>query len=198
MSLASNFLIAVGLSADAFAVSVARSATIPTITLPAAIRTGLVFGTVEGCMVLLGWLLGSSFAGLIAGLDHWIALLLLGAVGGHMIYEGLHDDDAPGTQTFDIPSSPAPSRRWKTLLAAIGTSIDGAAIGVTFAFINVNVWAAVPLIAGVSFCISTVGALIGPRVGALIGRRAEILGGIVLIGIGISIFFSHMGEAPPG
>lgn len=186
MSLTSNFLIAIGLSADAFAVSVARGAAAPGVSMMAALRTGVVFGLVEASMVLLGWLLGSSFASLISGIDHWLALLLLGAVGGHMIYEGYHD--APGESATDISSS----RRWKTLIAAIGTSIDGAAIGVTFAFIAVDIWSAIAIIAGVSFSTSTAGALIGPRVGALLGRRAEILGGTVLLGIGLSIFYSHM------
>lgn len=188
MSLASNFLVAVGLSADAFAVSVARGAATQTVKLQTAIRTGFVFGFVEASMVLLGWLLGSSFAGLITGIDHWIALLLLGAVGGHMIHEGLSDD-------HDAPQAAATNGGLKTLIAAIGTSIDGLAIGVTFAFISVHIWTAVAIVGFVSFCISTTGLLIGPKVGGLLGRRAEILGGVVLLGIGASIFYTHMHEA---
>ncbi|SDL47638.1 Putative Mn2+ efflux pump MntP [Modicisalibacter muralis] len=191
MSLASNFLVAVGLSADAFAVSVARGASSQTVKLQTAIRTGCVFGFVEAGMVLLGWLLGSSFAGLITGVDHWIALLLLGAVGGHMIHEGLSGaDEAPASST-----SADNNGGLKTLIAAIGTSIDGLAIGVTFAFIAVHIWTAVAIVGLVSLCISTTGLLIGPRVGALLGRRAEILGGVVLLGIGASIFYTHMHEA---
>lgn len=187
MSLASNFLTAMGLSADAFAVSVARGAATPHPHLGTALLTGLVFGLVEAGMVLMGWLLGSSFAGLITGIDHWIALLLLGAVGGHMIHEGLsggHDQPAA--------ADAANNKGLKTVLAAVGTSIDGAAIGVTFAFMAVHIWTAVAIVGLVSFCISTIGLLIGPRVGALLGRRAEIVGGVVLLGIGASIFYSHM------
>nr|WP_299380607.1 manganese efflux pump MntP family protein [uncultured Halomonas sp.] len=189
MSLVSNFFMAVGLSADAFAVSVARGACSWRADARVALRTGLVFGSVEASMVLLGWLLGSSFAGLITGVDHWIALLLLGAVGGHMIYEGLSDS---GEEDACSASS---QRGIKTLLAALGTSIDGAAIGVTLAFIDVPIWHAVAIVGVVSCCISTLGVLIGPRVGALLGRRAEVLGGLVLIAIGVTIFYSHMHEA---
>jgi putative Mn2+ efflux pump MntP len=186
MSLVSNFLMAVGLSADAFAVSVARGACAWRTDVRTAIRTGLVFGSVEAGMVLLGWLLGTSFAGLIIGIDHWIALLLLGAVGGHMVHEGLGDADA---------CDDAPRGGVKTLLAALGTSIDGAAIGVTLAFIAVPIWHAVAIVGAVSCTISTLGVLIGPHVGALLGRRVEVLGGLVLIAIGLWIFYSHMHEA---
>lgn len=186
MSLVSNFVTALGLSADAFAVSVARGAGAPYASARQALRTGLVFGLVEAGMVLMGWLLGSSFAGLITGIDHWIALLLLGAVGGHMIHEGVSDGDD------DVVDTAASGSGLKTLVTAIGTSIDGAAIGVTFAFIAVNIWAAVAIVGGVSFFTSTLGLLIGPRVGALLGRRAEVLGGVVLLGIGASIFYTHM------
>lgn len=189
MSLVSNFFMAVGLSADAFAVSVARGACGLRADLRQAIRTGLVFGSVEASMVLLGWLLGSSFAGLITDIDHWIALLLLGAVGGHMIHEGISDGGDNGA--CDEPSQSG----IKTLLTALGTSIDGAAIGVTLAFIDVPIWHAVAIVGAVSCCISTLGVLIGPQVGTLLGRRAEVLGGLVLITIGISIFYSHMHAA---
>nr|WP_298379348.1 manganese efflux pump MntP family protein [uncultured Halomonas sp.] len=189
MSLVSNFFMAVGLSADAFAVSVARGACNTRADLRLAVRTGLVFGGVEASMVLLGWLLGSSFAGLITDIDHWIALLLLGAVGGHMIHEGIND--ASDSDACNDPSQSGV----KMLLTALGTSIDGAAIGVTLAFIDVPIWHAVAIVGVVSCCISTLGVLIGPRVGALIGRRAEVLGGLVLITIGLSIFYSHMHAA---
>lgn len=189
MSLASNFLVAIGLSADAFAVSVARGAAAQTVKFQTAIRTGFVFGFIEASMVLMGWLLGSSFAGLITGVDHWIALLLLGAVGGHMIHEGLKSE-------HDAPEADAANNSGlKTVIAAIGTSIDGLAIGVTFAFMAVHIWTAVAIVGLVSFAISTTGLLIGPKVGSLLGRRAEILGGVVLLGIGVSIFYSHMHEA---
>lgn len=189
MSLVSNFFMAVGLSADAFAVSVARGACAWRIDVRKALCTGLVFGGVEAGMVLLGWLLGTSFAGLITGIDHWIALLLLGAVGGHMVHEGL--DDAGGDACDDT----SPRGGVKVLLTAVGTSIDGAAIGVTLAFIAVPIWHAVAIVGAVSCTISTLGVLIGPRVGALFGRRVEVLGGLVLIAIGLWIFYSHMHEA---
>ncbi|MHB0777536.1 manganese efflux pump MntP [Halomonas sp. WWR20] len=190
MSLVSHFFIAVGLSADAFAVNVARGAAARNVGMRAAARSGCVFGLVEAGMVLMGWLLGSGFAELITGVDHWIALLLLGAVGGHMIHEGMQSD-------MDVSASGAGNGKPKLLLAAIGTSIDGAAIGITFAFIPMHIGAAVAIIGGVSFCVSTLGLLIGPRVGTLLGRRAEILGGGVLIAIGVSIFYSHVQEALP-
>ncbi|MGC3874625.1 manganese efflux pump MntP family protein [Halomonas sp. GXIMD04776] len=180
---------AIGLSADAFAVSVARGACNWRSDVRVALRTGLVFGSVEAGMVLLGWLLGSGFASLITEIDHWIALLLLGAVGGHMIHEGLSDG---GEEDACDASSQSGI---KTLLAALGTSIDGAAIGVTLAFIDVPIWHAVAIVGAVSCCISTLGVLIGPRVGSLLGRRAEVLGGLVLITIGVSIFYSHMHAA---
>nr|WP_298410891.1 manganese efflux pump MntP family protein [uncultured Halomonas sp.] len=189
MSLVSNFFMAVGLSADAFAVSVARGACGVRADLRLAVRTGLVFGSVEASMVLLGWLLGSSFAGLITDIDHWIALLLLGAVGGHMIHAGISDSEGNDVCAETTQSG------MKMLLTALGTSVDGAAIGVTLAFIDVSIWHAVAIVGAVSFCISTLGVLIGPQVGALLGRRAEVVGGLVLITIGLSIFYAHMHAA---
>lgn len=186
VSMGSNLVVALGLSADAFAVSVGRGAKLPVRSILKALNTGLVFGGIEAGMVLAGYLLASGFAGLVTAVDHWIALLLLAGVGGHMILEGIGgeegEDELPGRPTTALG----------TVVAAIGTSIDGAAIGVTFAFIDVEIWPAVLTVGIVSATMSTLGFVIGPRVGALFGRRAEIAGGLLLLGIGVWIWYSHV------
>lgn len=186
MSMGSNLVVALGLSADAFAVSVGRGSALPVRSLLTALKTGLVFGGIEAGMVLAGYLLASGFAGLVTAVDHWIALVLLAGVGGHMVLEGLRGEDP------EAPPPGAPRTVLGTVLAAIGTSIDAAAIGVTFAFIDVDIWAAVLTVGIVSTTMSTVGFVIGPRVGALFGRRAEIAGGMLLLGIGAWIWYSHV------
>lgn len=172
------------LSTDAFAAALARgSAARETRTLT-ALRVGAVFGLAEGSMCLLGWSLALVTADLIMAVDHWIALVLLVTIGGLMIRNGLAaggDDKAVGASTGLVA----------TLVTALGTSIDAAAVGIALALAGAPVWAAL-IIGLTSFAMASLGYRIGPRVAARLGGGAEIAGGVVLMAIGISIFVSHV------
>ncbi|MEQ9554136.1 MAG: manganese efflux pump MntP family protein [Rhodospirillales bacterium] len=189
MSFLTVMTIAFGLSADAFAVSLGRGASGRFRTFFSAARMGLMFGASEAAMTLLGFLLAARFADYVTEADHWIALVLLGGVGGHMLYEGLFGGDDDGGDAAPVP------RGKRSLLGniatVIGTSIDAAAVGVALSVIAVDIWRTVAVIGAVSFAMSTLGLLIGPRVGRMLGRRAEIAGGAVLISIGVYIFYTH-------
>ncbi|MAN81381.1 MAG: hypothetical protein CMM77_03160 [Rhodospirillaceae bacterium] len=189
MSFATVLTIAFGLSADAFAVSLGRGASGRFRTFVSAARMGLMFGASEAAMTLLGFLLAARFADYVTEVDHWIALVLLGGVGGHMLYEGLFGADE---QEDDAPPAPRGKRSvLGNIATVIGTSIDAAAVGVALSVIAVDIWRTVAVIGAVSFAMSTLGLLIGPRVGRMLGRRAEVAGGLVLIAIGLYIFYSH-------
>lgn len=176
--------ISLGLSTDAFAASLARGGRARTARLSAAVRSGAVFGLAEGLMCLGGWLAAYVFAEAIRAFDHWIALILLGVIGLRMIREGLSRDEA------DDPASPTGG--WVgTVVTAIGTSVDSAAVGVALALSGMTVWSAL-VIGGFSFTASTIGFLIGPMVGARLGKSAEIGGGVLLILIGCLIFYTHI------
>tara|TARA_R110000868_G_scaffold123041_1_gene326033 strand:- start:1933 stop:2514 length:582 start_codon:yes stop_codon:yes gene_type:complete len=189
MSFLTVMTIAFGLSADAFAVSLGRGASGRFRTFFSAARMGLMFGASEAAMTLLGFLLAARFADYVTEADHWIALVLLGGVGGHMLYEGLFGDDEDGGDAASV------SRGKRSVLGniatVIGTSIDAAAVGVALSVIAVDIWRTVAVIGAVSFAMSTLGLLIGPGVGRMLGRRAEIAGGAVLISIGVYIFYTH-------
>ncbi|KJS35506.1 MAG: hypothetical protein VR74_16120 [Hyphomonas sp. BRH_c22] len=181
-------LICLALSTDAFAAALARGAQQRTHDAAQAIRVGSVFGLSEGLMFLLGWGLAQSVAVHAQAFDHWIALVLLAAIGVLMVREGLRNEpDEAAT------GHPSPARRTAlgTVLTAVGTSIDAAAIGVAMALAGTSAWLALG-IGLTSFMMSAIGYLIGPALGVRFGQRAEIGGGLVLILIGLSIFYSHM------
>jgi putative Mn2+ efflux pump MntP len=186
-------LTAVGLSGDAFAASVARGAVKRRIAPLEAVQNGLVFGGVEGLMCLAGWLLAFTFAGFVTALDHWIALVLLSVIGGKMILDSFEAEDA-GEDAGDATGATGarrPQTPITTLITAVGTSIDSAAVGIALSLSGVSV--VIALVVGlVSAAISTIGFLIGPMVGAALGKRAELLGGLILVGIGLSIWLSHV------
>lgn len=175
----------VSLSTDAFAASVARGTVAPERGIGRALRLGALFGTAEGVMCLLGYLLAATLGAVIAAVDHWAALILLALIGGRMIKEGLSreeeaEDAAPARQTLI-----------GTLGTALGTSIDAAAVGAALALAAAP--AIMPLFVGLtSFAASSIGFGLGPLLGARYGKRAEIAGGAALILIGIGIFADHM------
>ncbi|UTW52578.1 manganese efflux pump [bacterium SCSIO 12827] len=191
MSFLAVMTIAFGLSADAVAGSLGRGASGRFRTFIPAARMGLMFGASEAAMTLLGFLLAARFADYVTEADHWIALILLGGVGGHMLYEGLFGDGE--SDDGGEASSPRGKRSiLGNIATVIGTSIDAAAVGVALSVIAVDIWRTVAVIGVVSFAMSTLGLLIGPRVGRMLGRRAEIAGGVILIAIGGYIFYTHM------
>jgi putative Mn2+ efflux pump MntP len=174
------------LSTDAFAAALARGGAAPKVRLIDALRIGAVFGVSEGAMCLIGWSFAIALADIVTAVDHWIALILLSVIGGRMIREGLSP-----------PDEARPAKRHTvlgTVLTAIGTSIDSAAVGIALALAGGSAWAALA-IGMTSFAMSSAGYYAGPHLGARLGRHAEIAGGAILIAIGVSIFISHMTAA---
>ena len=184
MDLIELFLIAVGLSMDAFAVSVCKGLAMPKCTFKNAAIVGLWFGGFQALMPAIGYILGAQFQETIASIDHWIAFVLLALIGGNMIREALSDDEEEADASLDV----------KTMfLLAVATSIDALAIGITFAFLKVNIIPAVCFIGSVTFVISFAGVKIGNVFGARYKNKAEIVGGVILILLGLKILLEHLG-----
>ena len=184
MGLIELFLIAVGLSMDAFAVSVCKGLAMPKCTFKKAAIVGLWFGGFQVLMPAIGYILGAQFQEAIASIDHWIAFVLLALIGGNMIHEALDNDEEEADASLDV----------KTMfLLAVATSIDALAIGITFAFLKVNIIPAVCFIGIVTFIISFAGVKIGNVFGARYKNKAEIVGGVILILLGLKILLEHLG-----
>ena len=184
MGLIELFLIAVGLSMDAFAVSVCKGLAMPKCTFKKAAIVGLWFGGFQALMPAIGYILGAQFQETIASIDHWIAFVLLALIGGNMIHEALDNDEEEADASLDV----------KTMfLLAVATSIDALAIGITFAFLKVNIIPAVCFIGIVTFIISFAGVKIGNVFGARYKNKAEIVGGVILILLGLKILLEHLG-----
>ena len=184
MGLIELFLIAVGLSMDAFAVSVCKGLAMPKCTFKKAAIVGLWFGGFQALMPAIGYVLGAQFQEAIASIDHWIAFVLLALIGGNMIHEALDNDEEEADASLNV----------KTMfLLAVATSIDALAIGITFAFLKVNIIQAVCFIGIVTFIISFAGVKIGNVFGARYKNKAEIVGGIILILLGLKILLEHLG-----
>lgn len=184
MGLIELFLIAVGLSMDAFAVSVCKGLAMPKYTFKKAAIVGLWFGGFQALMPAIGYILGAQFQEAIASIDHWIAFVLLALIGGNMIHEALDNDEEEADASLDV----------KTMfLLAVATSIDALAIGITFAFLKVNIIPAVCFIGIVTFIISFAGVKIGNVFGARYKNKAEIVGGVILILLGLKILLEHLG-----
>ena len=184
MGLIELFLIAVGLSMDAFAVSVCKGLAMPKCTFKKAAIVGLWFGGFQALMPAIGQFLGAQFQEAIASIDHWIAFVLLALIGGNMIHEALDNDEEEADASLDV----------KTMfLLAVATSIDALAIGITFAFLKVSIIPAVCFIGIVTFIISFAGVKIGNVFGARYKNKAEIVGGVILILLGLKILLEHLG-----
>lgn len=185
MSIWELFIIAVGLSMDAFAVSVCKGLSAGRVTMGHALTAGVWFGGFQALMPLLGWLLGSRFQALITSVDHWIAFVLLCAIGGNMVRESR---TCGACREMDASFAP------KVMLPlAVATSIDALAIGVTFAFLQVDILSAVCFIGAVTFVFSSAGVKVGSVFGTRYQSKAELFGGVVLIGMGIKILLEHLG-----
>ncbi|MCQ2523591.1 MAG: manganese efflux pump MntP family protein [Lachnospiraceae bacterium] len=184
MALWELFLIAVGLSMDAFAVSICKGLSVSKLKPKHMLITGLYFGGFQALMPFIGWLLGIKFQSLIESVDHWIAFVLLGLIGANMIREALGDDDDKQNDLFTFKAM---------LPLAIATSIDALAIGVAFAFLNVQIGWAVLFIGIITFTLSAIGVKIGNLFGSKFEKPAEIVGGIVLILLGVKILLEHLG-----
>ena len=187
MGFAELLILAVGLSMDAFAVSVCKGLSIRALMPRHAVIVGAWFGAFQALMPLAGWLLGAAFADMIAAVDHWIAFVLLAFIGGNMIREAL------GHGEEDCDPSLAPLAM---LVLAVATSIDALAVGVTFAFLRVDIVPAVALIGTCTFFISAAGVKVGNVFGARYKSKAELFGGGVLVLIGLKILLEHLGLLP--
>ena len=185
MSIWELFLIAVGLSMDAFAVSVCKGLSVKKLEWRQALTVGIYFGGFQALMPLLGYFLGSQFQSLITSFDHWIAFVLLALIGGNMIREALvKGDECPIDTSFSF----------RTMLPlAVATSIDALAIGVTFAFLQVQIVSAVSFIGVITFVLSIAGIKMGNLFGAKYKSRAELFGGVILILMGVKILLEHLG-----
>ena len=176
-------ILSIGLAMDAFAVSICKGLALQKPKSSTMMMIGLWFGGFQAGMPLLGYLLGSVFTKYIEAYDHWIAFILLGYIGGNMIKEAFEKD---------TELSPDVSVKAMFILA-IATSIDAMTVGVTFAFLRVNLWLALTSIGIITFGLSCLGVGIGSHVGEKYGKRAELVGGIVLIVLGTRILLSHLG-----
>ncbi|ADZ82152.1 manganese efflux pump MntP family protein [Cellulosilyticum sp. ST5] len=185
MNLLELFILAVGLSMDAFAVAISKGLSMKKMSFKNAIIIGLYFGIFQAVMPLIGYCLGTRFEDKITAFDHWIAFFLLGFIGINMIREALskEDDEAEEDDSLSFKSMS---------VLAIATSIDALAVGVTFAFLNVNIIPAVSFIGIVTFALSILGVKIGNVFGSKYKSKAELAGGLILIGMGLKILLSHL------
>ena len=189
MGIVEVLLIAIGVSMDAFAVSVAKGISARQMKMRYALQAGLWFGGFQALMPLIGFLLGSLFAEAIEAIDHWVAFVLLGIIGFNMLKEAFSKDDCDCCAEHDADLSV------KTMFVmAVATSIDALAVGISLAMAgNVNIWVAVALI-GVTTCVlSACGVKIGNIFGSRFEKKAEAAGGIILILLGVKILLEHLG-----
>ncbi len=178
-------LLSVSLAMDAFAVSICGSMVLaPEDRRAGALRFGIWFGGFQALMPIIGYFLAVSFIDYIRAYDHWIAFALLGYLGINMIREGLEGEEE------EIKSSYSTK---EMAVLAIATSIDALAVGVSFAFLDINIWLAATLIGVITLVISAFGGLVGFKLGTVVGQRANMIGGLVLICIGIKIVLEHTG-----
>ena len=182
------FLIGVGLSMDAFAVSICKGLAMEKVNKKQAVVIGLSFGGFQALMPLIGWFLGVRFQKYITSIDHWIAFILLVFIGGKMIWEAVRDPDVQ-----EIPEKDPPLKHKEMLLLAIATSIDALAVGITFAFLDTPIIEAIAIIGCTTFALSILGVVVGNFFGTRYKKKAEIAGGVILILIGLKILLEHLG-----
>lgn len=186
MSLISLIFLAFAMSTDAFAAAIGKGASLHKPRFLDALRTGLIFGVIEAITPVIGWFVGQAAASAVESWDHWIAFGLLLLLGLHMIYAGLKPDT-------DEDEKPKSHSFWVLAITAFATSIDALAVGVGLAFVDVNIWFAALLIGLATMTMVTFGVMLGRVIGTAIGRKAEIIGGLVLIGVGAAILYDHLG-----
>lgn len=193
MSFVTIFITAIALAMDAFAVSVSKGMTLRNLSKKICVKIALAFGIFQGIMPLLGWLLGISFEKYIKSLDHWIALGLLGFLGIRMIMEFIESRKEDSAELEVGVTAEEELSNKELFMLSIATSIDALAVGVSFAFLNVNIVVASLTICIITFLVCLVGVYLGKKIGDVFSSYAELLGGIVLIIIGINIFNEHTG-----
>ena len=195
MSLFELFLIAVGLSMDAFAVAICKGLGMKKLDMRQALVIGLFFGGFQALMPTIGWFLGAQFASLVTPIDHWIAFILLAFIGGKMLFDAIKGDDESETpKDGEGAKGGAPKLDLRELtMLAIATSIDALAVGITFAFLDVDIVLAASFIGVVTFVLSVIGVAVGNQFGSRWEKPSAIVGGVVLILIGVRILLEHIG-----
>ncbi len=186
MSFLELFLIGVGLSMDAFAVSICKGLSMKKVNYTHGLIIAFFFGGFQALMPLIGWLLGTSFAVYISAFDHWIAFVLLAFIGGKMAIESFKNDEDEAKQEdgkLDIK---------ELFVLAVATSIDALAVGISFACLQVSIWSSITIIGITTFVISLGGVVIGNKFGSKYKNKAELAGGLILVGIGIKILAEHL------
>lgn len=189
MSLAATLLLALAMSADAFAAAIGKGASLHQPRLSEALRIGVIFGVIEAVTPLIGWALGVTAAQYVVAFDHWIAFVLLGGIGVMMIYNSTVERKLTA-------SKPARHALWVLILTGLSTSIDAMAVGVGLAFLDVNIFPVAAAIGFTTFVMVTLGVMLGRGLGAMVGKRAEFAAGVILILIGTSILTEHLRAAP--
>ena len=190
MNLFTTILLALGMSVDAFAAALARGAGSLHYTWRQTVKTALIFGIVETITPLIGWLVGSMAQKFIAAYDHWLAFGLLLALWLKMIWGALHDDD---DEAAAADGNRTDTTLLLTVITAIATSIDSMVVGVGLAFLDAKIWLTALAIGTSTTIMAAIGLQLGRLIGQKIGSRAEMAGGVVLIGIGTFILLEHLG-----
>lgn len=184
MNIFEIILVGVGLAMDAFAVSICKGLSMKKMNWKSAVIIALYFGIFQAIMPIGGYLLGTNFSGFVEQVDHWIAFILLAAISGNMIRESLNNEDEEKNDKIDVRTM---------LILAVATSIDALAVGITFAFLGTDLWLSVTIIGIITFILSLTGVKIGNRFGDKFQNKAEFIGGIILIVIGLKILLEHLG-----
>jgi UPF0059 membrane protein CK5_16150 len=183
------FLLGVGLSMDAFAVSVCKGLGMRKLNKKQALIIGLYFGGFQALMPFVGWLLGSQFQKYITSIDHWIAFILLGFIGGKMMIEAVREWNEE--EVVDVMDAPIDHKNM--LVLAVATSIDALAVGITFAFLGTPIVEAITIIGITTMVISIAGVAVGNFFGSRYKSKAEFIGGLILVLLGLKILLEHLG-----
>lgn len=201
MSFLSIFMTGIGLSMDAFAVALAKGMNLRKNLTKNAMKIAIFFGVFQGIMPLIGWWAGRYFESYIKSFDHWIAFILLGIIGGKMIYESVKGKNEEDIKCDEIKEEVSVDTNIEEkeelnnknlIILAIATSIDALAVGVSFAFLSVNIAPAITIIGLITFILCMIAVLIGKKIGGLLQKYAEIIGGVILILIGTKILIEHL------
>ena len=194
MNFVATVSLALAMSTDAFAAAVGKGAAMRKPRLLDALRAGLIFGVIEAITPIIGWLLGRAASQYVQAFDHWIAFGLLGVLGAHMIIAGLKPDDETEADNDDEAGEQHKSF-WTLAVTGFATSIDAMAIGVGLAFLDVHIGVVALVIGLCTMVMVTIGIMLGRALGAVVGKRAEIVGGVILIIIGCAILYEHLTAA---
>lgn len=184
MNIIELLLLSVGLAADAFSASVCEGVRMKKINRKGTILTALFFGIFQAGMPLMGYFLGSRFSEITSAYDHWIAFILLGIIGGKMVWEAFHpEENGEKSYSFNLK---------EIIILSVATSIDALAVGIVFSVQKTSILFSVAVIGAVTFALSLAGVVIGNRFGSKYGKKAEVAGGLVLIFIGVKLLLQDI------